>query len=436
MSSHVQEVSGTAELSENEVFRKVGRRLLPILLLSFIVAQLDRINIGFAKFEMARELAFSDAIYGLGAGIFFIGYLIFEVPSNLIIGRVGARRWIARIMISWGIVSACTLFVRTPMQFYIARFLLGVAEAGFAPGVLWYLANWFPARYRGRAVAFYLSSVPVAGVIGGLLSGAILHFFVNTPPLSAWQWLFLLEALPAILMGFVVLRVLTDSVQDAHWLTDSEKTMIVTQIAHENRHKHADGSLLAVCKLPIVWGLTLIFFCVVMGIYGLNFWLPSLVRKAGFTDPWTIGWVSAIPYLVATVANIVSAYSADHTGKRRLHFCATMFIGAIGLSGSMLFSGHAAMTVLLLSVAAAGIIPAMILFYALPYALLAGSTAAAGFAIINSLGNLAGFVSPYMVGQLNATLGHSEAGMYVIAGFLLVGGVAAMTLSSKRVDDV
>lgn len=419
---------GTATSSDDKVFRKIGWRLLPILMLAFVAAQLDRVNVGFAKLQMLSDLGFSDAVYGLGAGIFFIGYFIFEVPGNIVMPKVGARRWIARIMLSWGVVSALTLFVHTAWQFYLVRFLLGAAEAGFAPGIIWYLANWFPARQRGRAMAFFLSSIPIAGVVGAPISGWVLGTFSHTPPLAGWQWLLLIEAIPSILLGFVVLWYLDDSVSTARWLSEEQRAMVASRIALEDRQKHSAASALHAFRLPCVWALSLLCFCMIMGLYGLNFWLPSLVKRAGVQDVATIGWLVAIPYLIAVICNLLSGYSADRSGKRRLHFCAAMLVGAFGLSLSMYLNGGPVTTVICLSIAAAGVIPAVILFWAFPAALLAGTTAATGLAILNSVGNLAGFVSPYMVGTLNVSSGRTDIAMYLIAGFMVAGALGSLFL--------
>ncbi|MEM5345213.1 MFS transporter [Paraburkholderia azotifigens] len=417
--------------SEERVFRKIGWRLLPILMLGFVAAQLDRVNVGFAKLQMLSDLGFSDAVYGLGAGIFFIGYFIFEVPSNMVMPKVGARRWIARIMVSWGAISACTLLVHTPWQFYLVRFLLGAAEAGFAPGIIWYLANWFPAKQRGRAMALFLSSIPVAGVIGAPISGWVLSAFAHTPPFAAWQWLLLIEAIPAVVLGIAILFYLDDSVRTARWLNDDERAMVVARIAQEDKEKHSSEELWHAFKLPCVWGMSILSFCMIMGLYALNFWLPSLVKRAGVQDVKTIGWLVAIPYLVAVICNLVAGYSADRTGKRRVHFCLAMLVGAAGLSMSMYLNGGPTTTIICLSIAAAGAIPAVVLFWAFPAAMLAGTTAATGIAVLNSVGNLAGFVSPYLVGTLNVSSGRTDLAMYVIAAFMVAGGLGAMLLPRK-----
>lgn len=420
-----------AGILEDRVFRKIALRLIPLLMLGFICAQLNRVNIGFAKLGMQETLGFSDAVYGLGAGIFFMGYFIFELPSNLIISKVGARVWLARIMLTWGVISACTLFVTTPTQFYIARFLLGAAEAGFAPGVVWYLATWFPAKQRGRAMALFLSSIPLAGIIGAPLSGWVLSVFEDVGHLHGWQWLLLVEAVPTLILAVVTYLCLEDRAEDAKWLSPEERHLVIDRVSSEDQHKHQSENWSGAFRLPIVWVLSVLSFCGIMGLYAVNFWLPTLVKRAGVTDTTTIGLLVVIPYLVALGANLFSGYSADRTGKRRLHYSVAMIIGATGLISAMALNGGPIVTIVCLSIAAGGTISAVILFWAFPGAFMAGTTAAAGFAILNSVGNLAGFVSPYMVGAVNTSFGRFDIPIYIIAAFMVAGAALAQFLPRK-----
>ncbi|AQH04306.1 MFS transporter (plasmid) [Burkholderia sp. KK1] len=409
-------------------------RLLPLLLICYLVAYLDRVNVGFAKLQMLDALRFDDAIYGLGSGIFFAGYFFFEVPSNLIMRRVGARKWIARIMLTWGVISAAMIFVQTPMQFYVARFLLGAAEAGFAPAIMYLLTLWFPARYRGRAMSIYVMGAPLAFVVGGPISGYILHAFSGNAHMAAWQWLFLIEAIPAVVLAFVVLAFLDDDPAHSRWISEDERSNVLAEIRAENAGKIDHPSVRAFLANRKLWWFCAIFFCLIMGLYALGFWMPSLIKRSGVIDPFSIGLYSAVPNVVAAIALFVSNRSADRTGGRRAHFALFMLIGAVGLATSMWLSAGPVITTLCLSIAAAGVYSCVALFWALPTSLFVGASVAAALAFINSVGNIAGFISPYLVGMLNVMIGHAEVGMYVISAFLVLGAAMTMLLP-KTLDD-
>ncbi|SAL02225.1 major facilitator transporter [Caballeronia calidae] len=409
-------------------------RLLPLLLICYLVAYLDRVNVGFAKLQMLDALHFDDAIYGLGSGIFFAGYFFFEVPSNLVMRKVGARKWIARIMLTWGVISAAMIFVKTPTMFYIARFLLGAAEAGFAPAIMYLLTLWFPARYRGRAMSIYVMGAPLAFVVGGPISGYILHAFSGNEHLAAWQWLFLIEAIPAIVLAFVVLAFLDDDPAHSRWITDDERKNVLAEIRAENANKIDHSSVRAFLANRKLWEFCGIYFCLIMGLYALGFWMPSLIKRSGVMDPFAIGLYSAVPNIFAAIALYVSNRSADRTGGRRVHFALFMVIGAVGLAASMLLSAGPVVTTACLSVAAAGVYSCIALFWALPTSLFVGASVAAALAFINSVGNIAGFMSPYLVGMLNVMVGHAEVGMYVISAFLVLGAVMTMRLPTSLDD--
>ncbi|GGD75541.1 MFS transporter [Caballeronia grimmiae] len=409
-------------------------RLLPLLLICYLVAYLDRVNVGFAKLQMLDALHFDDAIYGLGSGIFFAGYFFFEVPSNLVMRKVGARKWIARIMLTWGVISAAMIFVKTPTMFYVARFLLGAAEAGFAPAIMYLLTLWFPARYRGRAMSIYVMGAPLAFVVGGPISGYILHAFAGNEYLAAWQWLFLIEAIPAVVLAFVVLAFLDDNPAHSRWITEEERNHVLNEIRAENAGKVDHSSVRAFLANRKLWGFCAIFFCLIMGLYALGFWMPSLIKRSGVTDPFAIGLYSAVPNIFAAIALYMSNRSADRTGGRRVHFALFMLIGAVGLATSMWLSAGPIVTTVCLSVAAAGVYSCVALFWALPTSLFVGASVAAALAFINSVGNIAGFVSPYLVGMLNVTVGNANIGMYVISAFLVLGAAMTMRLP-KTLDD-
>ncbi|AOK30331.1 MULTISPECIES: MFS transporter [Burkholderia] len=423
----------TPSAFEAATYRKVSWRLAPMLLLCYVVAYLDRVNVGFAKLQMAADLHLSDAVYGLGAGIFFIGYFLFEVPSNMILHRVGARLWIARIMITWGILSALTMFVTTPSAFYAMRFLLGAAEAGFFPGVILYLTYWYPAHRRGRMTTLFMTAVALSGIVGGPISGYILKAFDGANGWHGWQWLFLLEGIPSIAVGMLLLVVLDDRIDDASWLDDDEKALLARNVALEAARKD-DPPLAAVFASPRVWLMGAIYFSFVTGLYGVGFWLPTLIKSTGVTDAFTIGLLSAIPYAAAVVAMLAIASSADRRRERRWHIALPAAAGAIGLALSVVWAHDTPLAMLGLTLATIGILSALPLFWSLPTAFLGGGAAAAGIAIINSIGNLAGFLSPYAIGWLKQATGTNDAGMIMLAAFMVLGGLLVLSVPKALVD--
>ncbi|MBB2918966.1 MFS transporter [Cupriavidus alkaliphilus] len=414
---------------EDATYRKVSWRLVPFLLLCYVVAYLDRVNVGFAKLQMLNDLQFSETVYGLGAGIFFIGYFLFEVPSNVILHKVGARVWIARIMITWGAISAAMMFVTTPTMFYVLRFLLGIAEAGFFPGIILYLTYWYPANRRGRTTTFFMTAIALSGVIGGPLSGWIMQSFDGHNGWSGWQWMFLLEGIPSILVGLWVLAYLDDRIAHAKWLSAEEKALLERNIASENAHKE-DPPIRTVLSSPRVWLMSAIYFCFVMGLYGVSFWLPTIIKQTGVKGALDIGLLTAIPYGCAVIGMVLVAYSADRSGERRWHIAVPALAGAVGLLLSVQWHGDTTLAMVALTLATIGILTTLPLFWSLPTAFLAGTGAAAGIALINSLGNLAGFLSPYAVGWLKDLTRSTDSGMYLLAGCLVVG--AALTLSVPK----
>ncbi|WP_406109914.1 MFS transporter [Streptomyces sp. NBC_01003] len=415
---------------ENAVFRKVIRRIVPFLILCYVVSYLDRVNVGFAKLQMSEDLGFSEAAYGLGAGLFFIGYFLFEVPSNLMLQKVGARTWIARIMISWGVVSALFVFVNNEATFYVLRFLLGAAEAGFYPGVILYCTYWFPSARRARVIALFMSAIPVAGIFGNPLSGWIMDVFEGTGGWNGWQWLFLIEALPAIAVGVMTLFYLDNSVRDAKWLSDEEKSTIERALAEDTKHHSEHGKTWDAFRDPKVWLMCLIYFFFVMGQYALTFWMPTFVESTGIEGGFAIGALSAVPYLAALVAMNLFGRSADKRRERRWHLIIPSLMGAVGFSLAASWTGSTALSLVALSIAAAGVLTCAPLFWSLPTAFLSGTAAAAGLAVINSVGNLAGFVSPYMIGSLKDATDSTAVPMYVLALGLIIG--AAAVLATKK----
>jgi MFS family permease len=418
---------------ESKTYAKVGRRLIPFLMLCYLGAYLDRVNVGFAKLQMLNDLRFSETVYGFGAGIFFLGYFLFEIPSNLMLHKVGARNWLARIMLTWAVISACFVFVKSPTTFYVLRFLLGVAEAGFAPGVILYLTYWFPSARRAKALSLFFMAIPLAGIVGGPLSGYILHAFQGVHGLAGWKWLFILEALPSLCLGVAILLYLDNSIAAAKWLTSEEKALLARNVANDNAHKIAHVSIKSFIGDRRLWLMAAIYFCVVLGQYGLTFWLPTIIRKSGVADPLWVGIFTAIPYLCAIIALPLVGASADRHRERRLHLAIPMLVSAAGFAALPMLGGVGA-SLVCVSVAAAGILASSSQFWSLPTALLGGMSAAAGIAAVNCFANLAGFFSPAIVGWLNDLTGKSTAGLIFISVAIVIGAGLVFLVPAKSVN--
>lgn len=416
-------------------YPKVFWRIVPFLMLCYVVAYLDRVNVGFAKLQMGQDLGFSETVFGLGAGVFFLGYFLFELPSNLLMHRVGAKIWIARIMITWGLISAAFLWVKTPAMFYFMRFLLGLAEAGFYPGVILYLTYWYPSHRRAKIVALFMSAIPVAGIFGNPLSGWIMDAFQGSNGMSGWQWMFVIEAIPALIVGVAVLFWLDNSIESARWLTPEEKKYLAAEVADDQKGAAAGPhSVSEVLSDSRVWLMCLIYFCFVMGQYGLTFWMPTLVKATGVKGNLQIGLLSAIPFSCAIVAMNLFGRSADAKRERRWHLVIPAALGTAGFCVAASFADNTVVSIFALSVAAAGVLTCAPLFWSLPTAFLTGTGAAAGIAIINSVGNLAGFVSPYLVGYLKDATQSTQTGMYMLAGMLVLGAVLVLKTPAKLVN--
>lgn len=415
-------------------YRKIAFRLMPFLMLCYFCAYLDRVNVGFAKLQMMSDLQFSEAVYGLGAGIFFIGYFLCEVPSNIVLHKVGARRWIARIMITWGILSGCFAFVQTEWQFYTLRFLLGVAEAGLAPGLLLYLTYWFPSYRRARMTVLWFIAIPISGMIGGPLSGLIMDRMSGVHGWFGWQWMFVIEAIPTVIVGLLVLAVLKDSVQDANWLTQDEKNLVKQELAQDNQHKEGHASVKEFIADKRLWLLAGIYFCVVMGQYAITFWLPTLIRNSGISDNWHIGLLTSLPYMCAIVVMILAGRSGDHFQERRWHLIIPMCAGAIALTFATLFTSNLTLSLICLCIAASGVLTASSLFWMLPTNFLGGVSAAAGIAAVNSFANLAGFCSPYLIGWITTNTGSNAIGMFLITAVLIFGASLVLRVPAKLVN--
>lgn len=418
---------------ESLLYARVTRRLIALLFYCYVAAYLDRVNVGFAKLQMLGDLHFSETVYGLGAGIFFIGYFIFEVPSNIILHKVGARLWIARVMLTWGVISAAMVFVKTPTVFYILRFLLGVAEAGFFPGVILYLTYWFPAARRARIIALFMTGIPIAGVIGGPLSGWILNTMAGVQGLAGWQWLFLLEALPSLVLGAVVIAYLDDGIATARWLTTEEKDILSRRIA-EDQQKVASHKLRDGFTTPRVWLLCVIYFCLVAGLYGAGFWLPTLIRRTGVESPLAIGMLTVLPNAVAVVTMVAVSRRSDASRERRWHLVTPALIGALGWLLTVRYGSQTAVALVGMTLAMAGVTTSLSQFWCLPTAILAGAAAATGIAVINSIGNLAGFVSPFVIGWIVDRTQSTDLGIYALAASMCIGSVLVLTMPGRIVN--
>jgi sugar phosphate permease len=429
---------------EAATYRRVTWRLLPFLFLCYILAYLDRVNVGFARLQMQADLGLSDTAYGIGAGIFFIGYFFFEVPSNLLLRRVGARLWIARIMVLWGLVSAGMMFTNSQTTFYVLRFLLGVAEAGFFPGIILYLTFWYTRAHRARVVALFMTAIAIAGVFGGPLSGWIMDRMGGVGGLRNWEWLYLLEGLPSVIVGVVVLFYLDDGPERASWLTAEQKALLARRLAEEEAAKAAEGHqahrVADAFRTPAVWVLSLIYFGCVMGIYGVTFWLPQIISETITRNPWRIGLVSMIPWGAAAVAAVLVGASSDRHQERRWHIAGCAAVGAVAfaLSGLPGLSGWAGLACL--TVATAGVLSSTTTFWSLPTGILSGGAAAAGIAWINSVGNLSGYVSPFVVGLIrDATRDaeHPNGNMFlallVLAFSIFMAGVLTLVVTRQNV---
>jgi D-galactonate transporter len=414
-----------------EIDRKETVHLIPFLFLCYFVAYIDRVNVGFAKLQMLADLKFSETVYGFGAGIFFIGYFIFEVPSNILLEKIGPRIWIARIMVTWGVLSSCMMFVNSEVSYYMLRFFIGVAEAGFFPGIILYLTYWYEQERRGRVVALFMTAIAFSGVVGGPLSGWIMEYFSGRHGLNGWQWLFLLEGLPALVLGIAAYFYLDDSVAEAKWLSKEEKAVLQSRLDAETKMK---------VRLPLaklftdarVWLFSAIYFFMVMGMYGIGFWLPNIIKAAGVNDMFHNGLLSAIPYFVAAIAMVLVGRNSDRTGERHWHLIICSLLGAAGFWLSSAYEHNIHVALLGTTIAASGLLSAISLSWSLPTAYLTGTAAAAGIATINSIGNLSGFVSPLIIGWIKDATGSLMGGLYFLSASLAFSAI--LVFCSKKLQ--
>lgn len=440
MSTHAantRDIPSLADTSDitTSLYSKISWRIMPLLLVCYVVAYLDRINVGYAQLQMKQTLTFSDAVYGLGAGIFFLGYFLFEVPSNLILERIGVRKTLLRIMFCWGLVAAGMMFVTTPMQFYIARFLLGVFEAGFFPGIILYLTYWYPSARRAKIIATFMSATTLAGVLAGPLSGGIMKYMHDLGGLAGWQWLFLVQGLPASVLGIVAYFYLQDSPKDAHWLTSTEKMLVQHNLDNDTAGgvTGGHGSARQMLRDPKIYLLSLVYFLLLGATYTMVFWLPTLIKSLGIADLFMIGIYGAIPNAIGVVGMIFIGRSSDKLNERRWHFMACVCIAAVGLGITTVTQGQFGASLGALCIAVIGIAAATPLFFTTITEYLSKPVAAAGIALISSLGNLGGAVSPSVTGMITARTGSPVYSMYLVMALYIVAGILLLlTVRAKQ----
>ncbi|MDG0065224.1 MFS transporter [Burkholderia sp. IO2] len=420
--------TSASAFSDALLFRKIAWRIVPFLFLCYVVSFLDRINIGFAQLQMKHDLGFSDAMYGLGAAVFYVGYVFCEVPSNMLLARFGARRTFTRIMLLWGLASTGMMFVSQPSHFYVLRFLLGVFEAGFFPGIVLYLTYWFPANRRAAAISVFFAGVAVAGVLGGLLSGWIMRDMSGVLGLHGWQWMFAIEGAPAILLAFVAFTLLVDRPQDAPWLTSDEKARVAALCAEGRAHGNAhDGrSVMIALANPRVYLFAFIYFSLTCASLTLNFWMPLMIRDFGVTDVVAVSLYTVVPNAVGAVGLVLIARRSDRTGERRKHFACCTIGGGLALAALTLHLHSFAAMLACLSIAATLIFAALPIFWAVPTRYLSGNAAAAGIALISSIGITSGIASPWVIGMIRTRTGSMDLAVYLLAALLVASGVALL----------
>jgi D-galactonate transporter len=421
-------------VGETEViYDRIALRIMPFLVLLFVVAWLDRINVGFARLQMVKDLGFSDAAYGFGAGIFYLGYLLFEIPSNLLLERIGARKTFARITLFWGVTSMATMLVKSAAWFYLLRFLLGAFEAGLLPGTILYLTYWFPARRRARMVGLFLAAIPIAGIIGGPLSGLIMGSMHGRLGLANWQWLFLLEGIPSVILGLLTFAIFADKPSLASWLTETEKRLVLADLEIDNSNAGPrQHGLVRALTSPQVWLLTVIQFCLTSAIPTFGFWGPTIIEGLGVKNNFTIGLLSAVPNIVAVVGLILVSRHSDRTLERRYHAALPCLACAAALVAIGVFANRPAIAFAALIVGTLGPVAAGAPFWQFPPMLLAGSAAAGGIALINSVGSFSGSVAPFIVGWLRDLTGRTAPGLYVVAGLEMAAAVLILSFLPGR----
>lgn len=428
--AHAQPVSDTSarDLEANAVYRKVLWRIMPFLMLCYIVAFIDRANIGFAKLHFITDLGFNDAIYGIGAGIFYVGYILFEVPSNMVLHKNGVRQTLLRIMLLWGVFSAGMAFMQSTIHFYVMRFLLGAAEAGMFPGMLLYLTYWVPLNRRARFNALFTASIPLAGMLGGPLSGWLMHTFEGVAGMKGWQWMFIIEGLPACALGLVAYFYLQDGPASAKWLTPAQKNIITEDLAKSVsvRKNGGEHSYMDAIRDPKLYWLSGMGIAVLVSTGGVFFWLPTIIRKSGIDNVMTIGILSVIPFLIALIVQYLNARHSDRSGERRWHVAIPAFCAAIGWASLPSVQGNVPLSLLMLTLATAGTLGLTGPFWTLPSSFLSGKAAAGGIALLSTFAGLGSVFSPMLVGWLSSTTGSLAMGQYYFAALMLFGAVTLL----------
>jgi len=419
----------SAAADEHVMFHKVAWRIIPFLFLCYVVSFLDRINIGFAQLQMKHDLGFSDAMYGLGAAVFYVGYVLCEVPSNMLLVKFGARKTFTRIMLLWGLASVCMMFVSKPAHFYVLRFMLGVFEAGFFPGIVLYLTFWFPANRRAAVMSVFFAGVAVAGVLGGLFSGWIMRDMGGVMGLFGWQWMFALEGAPAVILGFVALLYLVDKPHNATWLTAAEKDRLVALCAQGQAKDsaHDARSFAAALLNPRVYLFAFIYFSLTCASLTLNFWMPLMIRDFGIKDVVSVSLYTVIPNAIGAIGLVLIARRSDRTGERRKHFAFCTIAGGLALAALTLHLNSFPAMLAILSLAAVFIFAALPIFWSVPPSYLSGDAAASGIAFISSIGITSGIVSPWVIGQIRTSTGSMDLAIYLLASLLMLSGIALMT---------
>jgi MFS transporter, ACS family, tartrate transporter len=419
--------AGMSDPLESTIVSRLMWRLMPFLFLLYIVAYLDRINVSFAVLQMRDQLGLSDRVYGRAAGIFFAGYFFFQLPSNLLLERIGVRRWISALMVAWGVISCLLIFIRGPVDFYAMRFLLGAAEAGFFPGIILYMKRWFPAGARARAVAWFMTANPIAGVVGSPISGALLG--LHSTRFAGWQWMFLIEGLPAIVLGLTVYMFLSESPQDANWLKGEERLWLIRRLALESQQDSTlpQSSIWAVVFSGRIWLLSLVYFGVSTTMYGVGLWLPSVIRELSGLSYFMTGLVAVIPFAVTTVAMVLVGMHSDRSGERRWHTA----IPAFAATTALVLAAYSASPTLVVACITLGLASAESMvgpFWAMATSHMAGLSAAAGIAVINSLANLGGYFGPDMIGLFRAAGAGFRGGFLAIAAAVAISGGTALVV--------
>jgi MFS family permease len=430
---------------KSKLYRKIAWRIMPILLISYIVGYLDRVGISFSKFQMMPDilqgnLSMAEAVYGLGAGVFFIGYIIAGVPSNILLSKYGARKVIALLMLVWGTISMLSIFITNSTQFYLARFLLGLAEAGFYPGVILYLTMWFPSSQRAKMTALFVCGIPVSNIIGGPLCGWIIENMNGMFELSGWQWLFFISGPRAVLIAVVIFFFLDNTYQSAKWLSPQEKEMITQDMVQGTSKKiGADGTeqewtMKTMLKSSAFTKMWLICFCTVMGQGGLAFWVPTMIRDTGVSSVMDIGLLTMLPYMLAVVAMLMAARSSDKHRERRWHIIVPFCVAAVSLIFIGLFPDNKVIVMVALCIAVASSLVPSPLFWSLPNAIFTGTCAAAGIALINSIANIGGFISPYIIGYFKNTTDSNLVAMCVLSSMMILGAILTYSVPAKLVN--